>query len=995
MKSYVRFCTLITAVVFFLCAFAMPSVSQTPPGAELSNQQFAADNVLLDLTVRDKHNKPVLDLRPDQISVTDNGVPVKLANLRLVNGKQQDEPLITLFFDRPGIQSDQKDAENSAFGRSASTERDMSRRLRQAATKFLKGFPSQGFQFAVMDAWGRLQIEQGYTEDRGAIAQAVSMAVQPGQYGAAVTANAAEQRMAQVAKTGQDASGAAVSTTERALARSMVAALQSSSVIARDQHISLSLACMLALVRAQQSLPGRKAIVYFTSASDQSGTAAGRASRDIYSKDALRSIVGAANRAGVNIYLVRMDDLAAASQLTSMLDSFNSIRLPSAPSGGARGPLSLTGQDGGFGMLQTASSKSNSVTHVHDSLDSLASQTGGDVIDADEDTWNPVKELVRGLTTYYVASYVPPSGIEDGSFHATDLKTLRAGLKVRTRLGYLALPPNAGITDAPLPFELPLMALLKRPELPGEVSYRAAVLRMGHHEEGNLSVLALEAPVSGLQVREDSSTHLVSAHISVLANIRDSTGTVIERFSEDIPRRWEAGAGAAPEFISFERSFSAPPGAYTLETAILDNNSGKAAATRQSFEIPAFQALPELSDLVVSRGMEPAGADKGEPDALLFDGEHVHPNLDGQLPAAAPKVAVFFIAHADPGSQEPATVSLQVLRNGVPIAGAPMTSTLKPGVEFSPVLDSFSFSSAPYGRYQVRATLTQGRKSAQAIGDFSLMGNAWSGTDNGPGVAALSVDPVGLGTSAQTAVRPSEDEIDRILADVRKNAIEYGDALPNLICEQTTTRSIDSRGTGDWKHQDTIVELLTYVDRQEKRTVVGSEKENAIASGGKPVDNGMVSAGEFGKALNGIFMPSSKADFTWKQTSMLNREPVEVFAYRIARANSTFSLYAPDGSTLAGYHGQLYVDRTTHGVRSVTMITDDVPENFFIRRAAVRVDYDYVAINDHEYLLPVSAQVVEASGSKTLERNDLVFNNFRRFGSTLRILEPAPASKPQ
>jgi len=73
--------------------------------------------------------------------------------------------------------------------------------------------------------------------------------------------------------------------------------------------------------------------------------------------------------------------------------------------------------------------------------------------------------------------------------------------------------------------------------------------------------VALDAPVSGLQIREDASTHLDSAHISVLADIKDSTGTVIEKFSEDIARRWAAASSAstAPEFISFERSFSAPP----------------------------------------------------------------------------------------------------------------------------------------------------------------------------------------------------------------------------------------------------------------------------------------------------------------------------------------------------------------------------------------------------------------------------------------------------
>ena len=76
---------------------------------------------------------------------------------------------------------------------------------------------------------------------------------------------------------------------------------------------------------------------------------------------------------------------------------------------------------------------------------------------------------------------------------------------------------------------------------------------------------------------------------------------------------------------------------------------------------------------------------------------------------------------------------------------------------------------------------------------------------------------------------------------------------------------------------------------------------------------------------------------------------------------------------------------------SITNITDDVPKNFPIRKVAVRVDYDYVAINDHDYLLPVSAQLItKVSGSSLsgdlLRRNDISFSNFHRFGSKMRIV---------
>jgi hypothetical protein len=559
---------------------------------------------------------------------------------------------------------------------------------------------------------------------------------------------------------------------------------------------------------------------------------------------------------------------------------------------------------------------------------------------------------------------------------------------MRAQTGYLALPASAGITMTPQPFELPLMALLKRPQLPAEVDYRAAVLAMGNQDEGSVNLLALEAPLSELTVHEDTSTHLDSAHVTVLATIDDAGGTEIERFSEDIARRWEegSGSGTAPSFISFERSFAAPPGKYVLETALIDKNSGKAAAKRQMFEISPSHAVPQLSAMLLVRGIEPADVESSEPDLLWRGNERVEPNLYGQMPADAHNLAVFFLANTDPKSRESANLKLEVSHNGVQLKGKPLTATLKAGTESSSVLESFAISSAEEGEYEVRATLNQGGKIAETEGRFTLTGSASQIASAGSGAAPLRLDPPGLETAAHAVDLPGPEEIDRILTDVQKNALNYGDSLPNLICQQNTNRFIDVRGDGDWRPMDSIVEVLTYVDHRESRTVVGGEKNNLKEDPEHVLELGMVSTGEFGLALSNLFKPESKAEFTWKETGTLHGEGVEVFDYRVEQATSSFSLTVPENSVKVGYHGEVYIDRSTHGVKSITMIADGVPKKFPIRSAAVRVDYDYVAINGHDYLLPVSAQVVAGQGGSLLERNDLEFANFRKFGSNARIV---------
>ena len=55
--------------------------SKAPPTVKTT-----VDEVLLDLIVRDKKGKPVTDLKPDDITVLDNGAKQSLTSFRLVSG---------------------------------------------------------------------------------------------------------------------------------------------------------------------------------------------------------------------------------------------------------------------------------------------------------------------------------------------------------------------------------------------------------------------------------------------------------------------------------------------------------------------------------------------------------------------------------------------------------------------------------------------------------------------------------------------------------------------------------------------------------------------------------------------------------------------------------------------------------------------------------------------------------------------------------------------
>jgi hypothetical protein len=222
----------------------------------------------------------------------------------------------------------------------------------------------------------------------------------------------------------------------------------------------------------------------------------------------------------------------------------------------------------------------------------------------------------------------------------------------------------------------------------------------------------------------------------------------------------------------------------------------------------------------------------------------------------------------------------------------------------------------------------------------------------------------------------------------------YKDSLPNFMCEQVTNRSVDPDGARQWKHKDRLIELLTYVNHEEKRTILDLDANGVKKDISKEDDIGVLSFGEFGNVIAGLFQPSSQASFQWRQTGMLEDGTVQVFDYRVARENSTFNLRGSSKKVITvGYHGQVFIDSATRSVRRITQVGDDVPEKFPIQGASVSVDYDYVLINDHDYMLPIGAQVVTKTGRWKLDLNEIEYRAFRRFGSTSKIIFDPPAEK--
>lgn len=932
------------------------------------------DEVSIDLIASHK-KKPVPDLKPDDIAVTDDGAPVKLSTLHLVTAQPGASHLITFLFD--------------SLDPSAATN------ARDVAKKILKLVPAKDFSVAVFHVDSRLRLLQEFTPDRQKVQKAISVLTNEESSAGEDPAAVAEKDLTASLRSG--ATAASAGGNSRSLQESTLAALTDSQRIMQNQRMPASLAGLLALVRSQTRLPGRKLLVYFTEG----------AQNDPDLQDTVRAIAGAANRAEVSIYLInktavdeRVMEGLMASQSMGAVAAFHHFN-PGPTGPAAQQPTAFSG-----GLVTQVNSQ---VTRVQgeglagngDPLSGLAISTGGSYLYSEDNLKKPFRQAFADLTTYYELQYPAPTHEYDGKFHEVKVKPLRRGLKVLSRAGYFAIPASVGVR----PFEIPLLKVLAQPQLPSDVKFHAAVLQLGTLPSGNQSSLIIEVPTGALESRSNANANLVSWHVSIVSQVKDESGTVMEHFSEDVPgHSAPTSKDDARNCATMQRHFALPAGRYTLETVVQDRISGKLGATRTQFEVRDTASGPFLSDVSLVRQIDSSSEELDPFEPMRYERGKVIPGLSGQVVPGTKQLSFFFLVHPDDQVSQPAMLQMRVLRNGELLTQVPLQLP-NDLTESFPYVASMKTGDLPAGNYDVLLSLTQGEKIIErenrftipgaelanaAVGKDTLrsgedgtpIGDAVSGEANVAAVGrhALVITPL----PKESVAQPSEDEINNILAGARTNASNYSAKLPNFMCVELTDRSEDRAGNGRWHRKDSFGELLRYADNQETRTML---EVNGQPSTLKRADmTGPISLGEFGHMLNLVFHPRSKAEFHWKETDALADGTVQVFEYRVDRGNESITLSDSNGPIYSGFHGLVYIDSSTFGIRRITMQADDLPPGFSIHAASISLDYDYVSVGEHDYLMPVRGTIRVQRGKREVDLNQIVFQNYRRYASQTKII---------
>lgn len=253
---------------------------------------------------------------------------------------------------------------------------------------------------------------------------------------------------------------------------------------------------------------------------------------------------------------------------------------------------------------------------------------------------------------------------------------------------------------------------------------------------------------------------------------------------------------------------------------------------------------------------------------------------------------------------------------------------------------------------------------------------------------------------------PSAEEQDQILERARQFAQAYADDLPNYVCLQLTRRFFDPTGMEmDWLKHDEIKTRVSYIEGREDYETLSVN--DTVSTKSFAELGGTTSTGEFGTILASLFAPHTDAQFRWARHSLLRGRPVYVFHIAVPQNRSSWTLTSgsdgPGGkirSIRSAYTGLVYIEKESGKVLRIVMEAEGVPASFPMQEARSRLDFDFIAIADESFLLPLKAEAYIRSG-RLLTRNELEFRLYRKFTTEAVItfeeiedLEPLPEDVP-
>jgi len=566
--------------VAFLGALVSASTiyPQQAPAPESSTPIIRATTrlVLVDVVVNDKQGHYVTHLTSADFTLRDHGKPQKItifsddhSGESLAENAPAPPPLPPrVFTNRPAFHRPEGpptilllDGLNTAAGDQLSSHDGM--------MKYLRTQLKEGQKIAILVLNESLGLLQDFTTD-------------PQLLIAALNKNSP--------RTSNELNGGAIATLTPAQAavlppqalRILDQNNQSRAAESTDARVRITLEALRSIARAVDGFPGRKNLIWVSSAfpfSLQPDMGSYPDAQRNYADD-LRRTAALLASARVAVYTVDARGLIVGDDVYQRTASSTA------------NPLVETVDRSNNSVEDQLANSHDATLGSHGTMEELAKETGGLALYNHNDIMRAVALGAADGGHYYTLGYYPEVGSSDGKFHHIEVKISREGLTVRHRSGYFAVDAKQSS-----PAENPqqrdrrafeeLRSALADPLPATEVTFRVHIPAPVPAARSQVQIQFLvDAPAISFDALENGLHH---CNLDFMIAAVSPEGKLIATDGHTVDARLKPDqfAQANQDGLPFQMQLTLPPGSYSLRLAVRDNRTGLIGSLTLPLVIPA------------------------------------------------------------------------------------------------------------------------------------------------------------------------------------------------------------------------------------------------------------------------------------------------------------------------------------------------------------------------------------------------------------------------
>jgi VWFA-related protein len=693
--------------------------------------------ILVDVVVRDKNGRPVIDLSAADFEIAEDRVAQKIDSFtRVTRGggigvnvawRSPDGTTTVSPVSDPAPLANAAPVEEDAttailFGHLSAESLGLAQR---ATLDYIPSSGESAARVAVFAADPGIRAVQGYTGDRRLVRQAIARLIPSETAAEEQTADRTDELVARRrALRGESGFGGNSATgggaalartaseigqreTELQMIEQELSMIRSFGQIDRDYRGYDISQGLQAVVNSLAPYAGRKTIVFFSEGLPVSPALSAR----------LDSVIESANRANVTAYAVDAHGLRAkstANTLRKEMEVFAEERLIQNATGVRRTEQPLTMAMERVQDLLLLDSRAG--------LARLAEDTGGFLVEGSNDLGAAFRRIDEDNQFHYLLTYSPKNAAFDGKFRAIQVTVRRPGVQVFARKGYRAVS-SPRLTDTSN-YDRPALALLDRTPLPNAFAIHAAGFSFPDSSRPGLTPVLVHLGTDALRFDVDARRSTYSAQAAVVVRIRDGQGREVQRLSQQYLLNGDMQdlEAAKRGEILFYREPDLAPGIYTMESIVFDvvAHQGSARVATLTVPSPAPAAL-EMSSLVLVSRIEDLGeafTPSSAAVAPLYVGRTlIYPNLGEPITRSASSELPFYFTLY--GALDGVKANAQLLRNGQTLAEAPIALPAAQGSAVQHV-GRFPIGALPGGTYQLCILVHNGRQEISRTAFFTI-----------------------------------------------------------------------------------------------------------------------------------------------------------------------------------------------------------------------------------------------------------------------------------